>query len=130
MKEEILKDIEKINMIILACGSLGILLFLADFTYFLSFALGSAIMSLNFRLLKAIILGSFSDSKIDRRGLLIKLPLKFLGLLLAISLIVIYCNVHVIYFVLGISTVFLSIILVQIPFVKVLCEGGKQNNGA
>ncbi|MCS7281144.1 MAG: ATP synthase subunit I [Desulfobacterota bacterium] len=129
MKEEIVRDIEKINVGILTIGSIVILLIFQDYRYFLSFALGSAMMSLNFRFLKSIILRSLADSKIEKKGLLIKLPLKFFGLLFAVSLVIVYGDVDILYFVLGLSTVFFSIILSQIPLIKLLFEGGRHKDG-
>lgn len=128
MTQGTIKDIEKINLFILTLGSIAIILFFRDFKYFLSFALGSAIVSLNFRLLKNIIAGSFSSSKVNRKALLLKLPLKFFGLLLAVSLIIIYGDIDVIYFTVGLTTVFISILLAQIPFFRASTE--EEKNGA
>jgi hypothetical protein len=130
MKAGILREIERINVVILCLGSLLTLFLSSQFNYFLSFALGSAIMSLNFRILKGIVEKSLLSQNIERKGLLIKLPLKFLGLLALISLVLIYGNVHPIYFLLGLSTVLLSIIFVQIPSVKIFFQGGEKKNGA
>ncbi len=130
MKEEILKEIERINVLILTSGSIAILLFLNNFKYFLSFALGSAIVSLNFRILKGIILKGFSDSKMEKKGLFLKLALKFIGLMAAIFFVIVYGDVQILYFIIGTSTVFLSIIFAQFPIFKFLSDGGKGRNGA
>ncbi|MCX7856361.1 MAG: ATP synthase subunit I [Deltaproteobacteria bacterium] len=129
MKEEIIRDIERLNILILAIGSLTILFTFRDFNYFLSFAIGSALMTLNFRVLRAIVSKGFLGDKNEKKGFFIKLPLKFLGLLSAVSVIVIFGDIHVIYFLLGISTVFISIVFSQMPFIKILCAGGKEKNG-
>jgi hypothetical protein len=55
MKHTRISDIEKINLIILILGSVVTILVMRKFTYLFSFAVASAIVTLNFRFLRKII---------------------------------------------------------------------------
>lgn len=114
MKETNINDIERINVFILILGSILILLITREFKYFFSFAVASAIMTLNFRFLKKIIEGGFGQSTIRKKDLLIKLPLKFLVLIGLVVLVVVYGDINVICFLIGLSTVFISVVVNQI----------------
>ena len=72
-----ISEIERFNLAIFILGSLGSLLVMREFKYFFSFAVGSAIMILNFRFLRKIIEGTFLGPEVNRMEL-IKLPIKFL----------------------------------------------------
>jgi hypothetical protein len=113
MKEISTADIERVNVVILVLGSLLSLIIMREFRYFFSFASGSAVMTLNFRMLRKIIEGGFLKSPLSKKELLIKLPLKFLALIAAVVAIVVYGDVSAIFFLIGLSTVFLSIIITQ-----------------
>lgn len=114
MRETSTSDIERINVIILAIGSIASAIIMRDFTHFFSFAVASAIMTLNFRLLTKVIEGVFSRSIVSKKELLIKLPLKFFGLIAAVVIILLWGNVSIPFFVMGLSTVFLSILISQV----------------
>ncbi len=113
MKETSTADIERINVAILVIGSLLSLVIMREFRYFFSFASGSAVMTLNFRMVRKIIEGGFLKSPLNKKELLIKLPLKFLALIAAVVTIVVYGNVNGLFFLAGLSTVFLSVVIVQ-----------------
>jgi hypothetical protein len=114
MRETSTSDIERINVIILAVGSIASAIIMRDFTHFFSFAVASAIMTLNFRLLTKVIEGVFSRTVVSKKELLIKLPLKFFGLIAAVVMILVWGNVSISFFVMGLSTVFLSILISQV----------------
>lgn len=114
MKETTTSDIERINVIILVLGCIASILIMRDFKYLFSFGVASAIMTLNFRFLRKIMESVFSGSSVDKRELLVKLPLKFLGLIGAVTIIVIWGDIDVIFFVIGLSTVFLSLVINQV----------------
>jgi hypothetical protein len=112
--ETTINNIERINLFILILGSLLSLLIMRDFKYFFSFAVASAIMTLNFRYLKKIIEGGFSRSTINKKDLFIKLPLKFIVLAGLVFVIIRFGDIDVIFFLVGLSTVFISIVFNQI----------------
>ena len=130
MQEEMLTEIERINVVILVIGCLASTIIMREFRYVFSFGVGSAIMTLNFRFLRRGIEGAFlsvqaSDrvndpttdqviKPVNKKALLIKLPLKFLALVTAVILVVLYGDIDVIFFLIGLSTVFISIVLSQI----------------
>jgi len=114
MKETTASDIERINIIILVLGSILSILIMRDFRYFFSFAVASAIMTMSFRFLRKIMEGVFGGSSINKRELLVKLPLKFFGLMGLIALIVIWGDIDVLFFVVGLTTVFFSLVINQI----------------
>ena len=114
MKETTAQDIERFNVIILLIGSLASIFIMRDYKYLFSFAVASAIMTLNFRFLHTIVVGFFSDSSEsapDKKELLIKLPLKFFGSAALIAVVVIWGKVNIPFFLIGLSTVFLSLII-------------------
>jgi hypothetical protein len=113
MKETLLSEIEKINVILLIVGAMVVAVAARNFVYFLSFALGSAIMTLNFRFLRKIVEGIFS-SEINKKSFLIKLPLKFLILVALVVVVFVYGNLSVLFLMLGLSTVIVSIVVSQI----------------
>jgi hypothetical protein len=117
MRETTIGDIEKINVLILVLGSVASIVIMRDFTYLFSFAVASAIMTLNFRLLRKIMEGFFSRSCLRKKELLVKLPLKFFGLIGLVVVIVVWGNVNIPFFVIGLSTVFLSVVINQVILV-------------
>jgi hypothetical protein len=122
-KETTLDNIQRINVVILVVGSLLVLFIMRDFRCFYSFAVASAIMALNFKLLRRIIEGAINNISMTKMDLLIKLPLKFLALFALIGVVLFYGNVDMLLFAGGLSTVFLSIIIDQIgllSFIPVL----------
>ena len=138
MQKEMLTEIECLNVIILAIGCLAATVIMREFRYVFSFGVGSAIMTLNFRFLRKGVEGIFRKvqaqdgnqpgKKIDKRALIVKLPLKFLALVTAVILVVRYGDINVIFFLLGLSTVFISIVLSQISFaLKPAAERSKQH---
>jgi len=117
MRETTIGDIEKINVCILILGSIASMVIMRDFTYLFSFAVASAIMTLNFRLLRRIVEGFFSRSCPVKKELLIKLPLKFFGLTGLVVIIVVWGNVNIPFFAAGLSTVFLAVVINQVVVV-------------
>ena len=117
MKEEILSDIERINVVILVIGGVAAIVIMREFRYVFSFAVASAIMTLNFRYLRKILEGAFSAAEIKKKGLAIKLPLKFFALIALIVLVILYGDIDIVFFLLGLSTVFLSILISQVSTV-------------
>jgi hypothetical protein len=114
MKEETLSDIERINVVILVVGAVAAIFIMREFRYFFSFAVASAIMTLNFRFLRKILEGAFSAAEIKQKGLAIKLPLKFFALITLIVLVIVYGDIDIVFFLLGLSTVFLSTVMSQV----------------
>ena len=117
MRETTIGDIEKINVLILVLGSVASIVIMRDFRYLFSFAVASAIMTLNFRLLRKIMEGFFSRSRLSKKELLIKLPLKFFGLIGLVVVVVVWGNVNIPFFVIGLSTVFLAVVINQVVIV-------------
>jgi hypothetical protein len=117
VKEEILSDIERINVVVLVVGAVAAIFIMREYKYVFSFAVASAIMTLNFRFLRKILEGAFSAAEIRKKGLAIKLPLKFFALVALIVLVVLYGDIDIVFFLLGLSTVFVSIIISQVTSV-------------
>lgn len=130
MKETTISDIERLNVIIFILGSVISLIVMRDFKYFFSFAVASAIITLNFRFLKKIIESGFLQSTINKKELFIKLPLKFLVLAGLVVVIIIYGKIDVIFFLIGLSTLFISIIINQTMVMLSLTSKRRQKNGA
>lgn len=117
VKEEILSDIERINIVVLIVGAVAAIFIMREYKYVFSFAVASAIMTLNFRFLRKILEGAFSAAEIRKKGLAIKLPLKFFALVALIVLVVLYGDIDIVFFLLGLSTVFVSIVISQVTTV-------------
>ena len=114
MREMTTNDIERMNVLILVIGSLASAVIMRDYVHFFSFAVASAIMTLNFRLLRKTIEGVFGRSVIDKREIFIKLPLMFLGLVALVVVVFVWGNVNILFFLIGLSTVFLSVLITQV----------------
>jgi hypothetical protein len=114
MREATIRDIERINCFVLILGSVASIAIMRDFKYFFSFAVASAIMTLNFRFLGKIMQNAFGGSSISKKELAVKLPLKFLVLIALVVLVVIFGNIDPIFFVIGLSTVFIAVLINQI----------------
>ena len=153
-----LTEIERINVIILLIGCLAATVIMREFRYVFSFGVGSAIMTLNFRFLRKGIERVFQrvqqseqaqaneltpdgnqaqsqDSnqlikRINKKALIVKLPLKFLALATAVILVVLYGDVDVIFFLIGLSTVFISIVFSQISFALKPADERSKQHGA
>ncbi|MCX8110408.1 MAG: hypothetical protein N3D15_04065 [Syntrophorhabdaceae bacterium] len=130
MKETIISDIERLNFIIFIIGSILSLVIMREYKYFFSFAVASAIITLNFRFLKKIIESGFSKSSLNKKDLLIKLPLKFFLFAGIVAVIIIYGNIDIIFFLIGLSTLFISVIVNQIMAMLSLSIKRRQKNGA
>ncbi len=130
MKETAISDIERINVIILVIGCILSLVIMRDFKHVFSFAVASAIVTLNFRFLKKIIEGGLLSGTVRKVDFLLKLPLKFLLLAGLIAVVVIYGDINVIFFLVGLSTVFVSILINQIVCVFSPTAKRRQKNGA
>jgi hypothetical protein len=114
MRETTASDIDRTNVGILVLGSVASGLIMRDFTYVFSFGVASAMMTLNFRLLKKIMESFFSDTAPSKKELLVKLPLKFFGLTGLVTVIVIWGNVNILFFIIGLGTVLLSVVISQV----------------
>jgi len=130
MKETKINDIERINAIILIIGSILVIAVMREFKYLYSFAVASAIVTLNFRFLKKILEGGLLTGTVKKVELAITLPLKFLVFAGLVSVIVVYGDIDIVFFLIGLSTVFVSLVINQIsglwnPVVK-----RRQKNGA
>ncbi len=130
MKETTASDIEHINVFILVLGSILSLVIMREFKYLFSFAVASSIMTLNFRFLKKIIEGGFLQSTVSKKNILIKLPLKFLILAGLLCVIIIYGDIDVIFFLIGLSTVFLSVVINQVIMFWGPAAKRRQKDGA
>lgn len=130
MREITVTQVERCNMVIFLLGSIGIGVLTRDVMAFFSFAVASAIVILNFRLLKRIIGRLILRQEIARKDLFLTLPAKFLLLLGILTVVVIYGNINPLYFLLGLSTVFISILVSQLLPVFSSSSQRRQDNGA
>lgn len=130
MKETMVNDIERINVAILVIGSALILLVMKDFRHFFSFAVASAIMILNFRILRRILESGILQSTLQKKAFIIALPFKFLALAAAVVVVLIYGDIDLVFFVVGLSTVFMSIVITQIYILMSTILKRRQKNGA
>jgi hypothetical protein len=129
MKETTLNNVQRINVIVFLLGSLLSLFVMREFKYFFSFAVASATTVLNFKFLRKIIEGALEDVATSKRELLIKLPLKIILLFGLIAVILIYGDVDLVFFMVGLSTVFLSIMINQIAGVFFPAMKRRQKDG-
>ena len=113
MREITIANVEHTNVAILVIGSLAVFAITQDFMALFSFAVASAIVTLNFRLLKKIIENLLIKKIFEKKDLFIRLPLKFLLLLGAITIVILYGDIRIVYFLIGLSTVFISILISQ-----------------
>jgi hypothetical protein len=130
MREIRIGDIERINVLVLVIGSILTILIMKDFKHVFSFLVASAIMTLNFRLLRKILEGVFSGGGVSKKELALKLPLKFLILFGLVGLIVRYGDIDPVFFLLGLSTVFISVCITQLGVAMGPASKRRQNNGA
>jgi hypothetical protein len=130
MKETTLSDIERTNVIVLLLGSILSVVIMREFKYFFSFAVASSIMTLNFRFLRKIIEGGFSSPSVNKKEVLLKLPIKFLILAGLVALVMIYGDINVAFFVVGLSTVFMSLVITQVYYVVIPAGKRRQKDGA
>ena len=130
MKETKISDIERINVIVLVIGSILAMVIMRDFKYVFSFAVASAIMTLNFRFLKKIIEGGLLLAENKKIELAVKLPLKFLILVAFIAVVVIYGDIDLVFFLVGLSTVFISVVINQFSGLWNPAAKRRQKNGA
>lgn len=114
MKEITVTQVERCNLAIFILGSIAVAVLIRDIMAFFSFAVASAIVILNFRLLKNIITKLILKQEIGKKDLLITLPAKFLLLLGVLTVVVVYGNIKPVYFLMGLSTVFVSILVSQL----------------
>lgn len=130
MKETIISDIERLNFVIFLLGSILSLIIMKEYKYFFSFAVASAIITLNFRFLKKIIESGFGKSKVKKTDFIIKLPLKFLVFAGLVAVIIIYGDIDIIFFLIGLSTLFISVIVNQIMSMISVTYKRRQRDGA
>lgn len=130
MKETKISDIERMNVIFLVIGSILTMVIMREFKYVFSFAVASAIMTLNFRFLKKIIEGGLLIAENKKIELAVKLPLKFLILVAFIAIIVIYGDINLVFFLVGLSTVLISVVINQFSGLWNPAAKRRQKNGA
>jgi len=130
MKETKLSNIERINVLVLVIGSILAMVIMREFKYVFSFAVASAIMTLNFRFLKKIIEGGLLEAENKKIELAVKLPLKFLILVAFIAVVVIYGDIDLVFFLVGLSTVFISVVINQFSGLWNPAAKRRQKNGA
>jgi hypothetical protein len=130
MKETKITDIEHINVFVLVIGSILAMVIMREFKYVFSFAVASAIMTLNFRFIKKIIEGGLLKPEGKKLELAIKIPLKFLILIALIAIVIIYGDIDVVFFLIGLSTVFISIVINQFSSLWNPALKRRQKNGA
>jgi ATP synthase I chain len=130
MKETKISDIERVNVIVLIIGSILAMVIMRDFKYVFSFAVASAIMTLNFRFLKKIIEGGLLKAENKKIEIAVKLPLKFLILAALIAVVVIYGDIDLVFFFVGLSTVLISVAINQFSGLWNPAVKRRQNNGA
>jgi hypothetical protein len=114
MRETSINDIERINIILLVLGSMASAIIMRNYLHFMSFAVGSAIVVLNFRFLRRIIESLFAEEIVDKKSFLVRLFIKFLCMAVLVAVVFIWGNVKILFFVLGLSTVFASILVNQV----------------
>ena len=130
MREITVTQVERCNLVIFILGSIAVAFFIRDIMAFFSFAVASAIVILNFRLLKNIITKLVLKQEIGKKDLLITLPAKFILLLGILTVIVVYGNIKPVWFLVGLSTVFVSIVISQLLPVFTSSSQRRQDNGA
>lgn len=121
MKGINLKDLQKTSIYILILGCL-LLIFFRNGRLLVSFALGSALMIINLRVLKWIVETALKREE-KRKWFFLFLPLQFLLLLGFISIVILYGNIEPVFFLIGISTFFIAILINSLQF------SGRQNAG-
>ncbi len=130
MKETTISDIERVNMYVFVLGSILSAVIMREFKYFFSFAVGSSMMVLNFRFLRKIVEGGFSNPAVSKKEVLIKLPIKFLVLVGLVAVVVIFGDINVAFFVAGLSTIFISIVINQLMAIFIPAGKRRQKDGA
>lgn len=102
------RSIERTNLLLWAGGSLG--LFLAKGFYVMwSFALGSLLTALNFRLLRWISQSLLGVTSVSKNRLVLQIVLKLTAMIGLLALILFVLHPHLVYFALGFSTLVLAI---------------------
>ena len=129
-KETTISNIEHINLAVLVIGSVITIVVMREFKYLFSFAVASAIMTLNFRFLKKIVEDGLLSPTVSKKELMVKVPLKFLVLVGLIAAIVIYGDIDIVFFFIGLSTVFISIIINQVSALFSSAAKRRQKDGA
>lgn len=130
MRETTVSDIERFNLIVFLLGSILSLVIMREFKYFFSFAVGSAMMVLNFRFIRKIIEGGFSNPTVSKKEMLIKLPLKFLVLAGLVTVVIVFGDISIGFFLVGLSTVFISIVIIQVLGIFSPAAKRRQKDGA
>ncbi len=106
--------IERLSVAILCVGSLASLFVMREFKYFFSFASGSAIVTINFRLIRNMVERTFIPGAEIRKMDIFRIFIKFLALAALVIVILVYGKVDILFFLAGLSTVFLAIVLQQL----------------
>jgi hypothetical protein len=130
MRETTLSDIERFNLYVLLLGSILSAVIMREFKYIFSFAVGSSMMVLNFRYLRKIIEGGLSKKEINKKEMIIKLPLKFLILAALVTVVIVFGDISVAFFLVGLSTVFVSIVIIQVLGIFIPAAKRRQKDGA
>lgn len=113
MKEITVSEVERVNVVILVLGSLVTIFATRDFPSVFSFVFASAIVTINFRLLRKVLENFILKKTLTKKDIIIRLPVKFIVLAAAIGVVLLYYKVNYIAFMVGLSTVFLSILISQ-----------------
>jgi hypothetical protein len=87
-------------------------------------------MTLNFRFIKKIIEGGLLKPEGKKVELAIKLPIKFFILIALVAIVVIYGDIDVVFFLIGLSTVFISVVINQFSSLWNPALKRRQKNGA
>lgn len=110
MKEITFRNVEKTVAVILVLGSILLIVLTRDEKMLVSFALGSALMLMNLRVLRWIVEGAIRRER-KKTWFLLLLPLQFGCLIALVSLLFLYGGLNAVAFLLGISTLFVSVIV-------------------
>jgi len=130
IKKTTISNIEHINLAVLVIGSVITIVVMREFKCLFSFAVASAIMTLNFRFLKKIVEDGLLSPTVSKKELMVKVPLKFLVLVGLVAAIVIYGDINIVFFFIGLSTVFISIIINQVSALFSSAAKRRQKDGA
>jgi hypothetical protein len=122
VKEITVRDVERTSIIVLIVGSTILVLLARDERVLVSFALGSSLVIVNLRALKWIVEGALKRER-KKMWFLLFLPLQFLLLLGFVTILLFYGSVRAVPFLLGISTLFLSILIAYLTPLRSNTDG-------
>ena len=128
-KEIRLASIERTQWVILALFTLGSLVFL-DWRITVGVIIGGVICILNFKALRMIFEGAFSQGRISG-SIFVKYAVKFLALFAAVGGVALLLRgiINLIAFLVGLLTVFLAIVVEGIRGYRYMDEEEKRTDG-